>query len=93
MGPLHSVSVMTSDDSPSLILRRLDEIERKLHRIMEDLRAPTAIGYSIRRGNRPKTGTDGPKKQIFGVIKQIPGRGQSDWARACKRPEIAAAHA
>jgi hypothetical protein len=44
----------------SLILRRLDEIERKLDRtqdelrMMEELQAPTAIGYSARRGNRPK---------------------------------------
>jgi hypothetical protein len=44
---------MTSADSISLILRRLDEIERKLDRIMEELMAPTAIGYSVRRGNRP----------------------------------------
>src|SRR6266516_2183516 len=44
---------MTSADSLSLILRRLDEIERKLDR-MEELRAPTAIGYSVRRGNLPK---------------------------------------
>ena len=45
---------MTSDDSLSLILRRsLDEIERKLDRMMEELR-PTAIGYSARRGNLPK---------------------------------------
>jgi tetrahydromethanopterin S-methyltransferase subunit G len=36
-------------DSLSLILRRLDEIERKLDRMMEELRAPTAIGYSVRR--------------------------------------------
>jgi tetrahydromethanopterin S-methyltransferase subunit G len=45
---------MTSDDSLSLILRRLDEIERKLDRMMEELRPPTAIGYSVRRGNLPK---------------------------------------
>ena len=45
---------MTSDASLSLILRRLDEIERKLDRIMEELRAPTAIGYSVGRGNRPR---------------------------------------
>ena len=44
---------MTSADSISLILRRLDEIERKLDRIMEELMATTAIGYSVRRGNRP----------------------------------------
>jgi tetrahydromethanopterin S-methyltransferase subunit G len=55
-GAVHSVSesAMTSADSLSLILRRLDEIERKLDRIMEELRTPTAIGYSIRRGNLPK---------------------------------------
>jgi hypothetical protein len=40
---------MTSADSLSLILCRLDEIERKLDRMMEELR-PTAIGYSVRRG-------------------------------------------
>ena len=57
---------MTSADSLSLILRRLDEIERKLDRIMEELRTPTAIGYSIRRGNLPKEGLR-PKEQIFGA--------------------------
>ena len=31
---------MTSADSLSLILRRLDEIERKLDRMMEELRTP-----------------------------------------------------
>ena len=40
---------MTSANSLSLILRRLDEIERKL-----DHTDPTAIGYSARRGNRPR---------------------------------------
>jgi tetrahydromethanopterin S-methyltransferase subunit G len=45
---------MTSDDCLLLILRRLDEIERKLDRIMEELQTPTAIGYSARRGNRPR---------------------------------------
>jgi hypothetical protein len=44
---------MTSSDSLSLILRRLDEIERKFDRMMEEL-LPTAIGYSVRRGNRPR---------------------------------------
>ena len=54
-GPFLSVSAMTSsDDNLSLIHRRLDEIERKLDRIMEELRTPTAIGYSVRRGNFPK---------------------------------------
>ena len=45
---------MTSDDRLSLILRRLDEIERKLDHILEELRTPAAIGYSARRGNRPR---------------------------------------
>ena len=33
---------MTSDDSLSLILRRLDEIERKLDHVLEELRTPHA---------------------------------------------------
>jgi len=37
-----------------LIPRRLDEIERKSDRIVEELRMPTAIGYSVRRGNLPR---------------------------------------
>ena len=45
---------MTSANSLSLILRRLDDIERKIDRIMEELRTPTAIGYSVRRGNLPR---------------------------------------
>jgi tetrahydromethanopterin S-methyltransferase subunit G len=45
---------MTSDDRLSLILRRLDEIERKLDHMLEELRTPMAIGYSVRRGNRPR---------------------------------------
>ena len=45
---------MTSADNLSLILRRLDEIERNLDRMMEALMATTAIGYSAHRGNRPK---------------------------------------
>jgi tetrahydromethanopterin S-methyltransferase subunit G len=36
---------MTSANSLSLILRRLDEIERKLNLMLEELRTPTAIGY------------------------------------------------
>jgi hypothetical protein len=48
------VSVMTSEDSFALILRRLDELERKLDCMLEELRTPTAIGYSARRGNRPR---------------------------------------
>ena len=47
--------LMTSPaDSLSLILRRLDEIERKLDRMLEELRTPTAIGYSGRRGSLPR---------------------------------------
>jgi hypothetical protein len=45
---------LSPDDSLLLILRRLDEIERKLDRITEELRTPAAIGYSARRGNFPK---------------------------------------
>jgi hypothetical protein len=45
---------MTSNDRLSLILRRLDEIERKLDHMLEELRTPAAIGYSARRGNRPR---------------------------------------
>jgi hypothetical protein len=50
---IRSVSVMTSSDSLLLLLRRLDQLERKLDRIMEELQ-PTAIGYSVRRGNFPR---------------------------------------
>jgi hypothetical protein len=39
-GPLSSVSVMTSDDRLLLILRRLDEMERKLDRILDELQTP-----------------------------------------------------
>ena len=45
---------MSSANSLSPILRRLDEIERKLDRILEELQTPTAIGYSVRRGNLPR---------------------------------------
>ena len=45
---------MTSDNSLSLILRRLDEIERKLDHVLEELWPPPAIGYSVRRGNIPR---------------------------------------
>jgi len=51
---LRCCEVVTSDNSLSLILRRLDEIERKTDRIVEELRMPTAIGYSVRRGNLPR---------------------------------------
>ena len=45
---------MTSANSLSLILRRLDEIERKIDHVLEELQTPTAIGYSVRRGNLPR---------------------------------------
>jgi len=48
------MNVMTSANSLLPILRRLDEIERKIDRIVEELRMPTAIGYSVRRGNLPR---------------------------------------
>ena len=38
------MNVMTSSDNLTLILRRLDEIERKLDHMLEELRTPTAIG-------------------------------------------------
>ena len=47
---------MPSGDRLLLILRRLDEIERKLDHLLDELRTPTAIGYSARRGNRPREG-------------------------------------
>jgi hypothetical protein len=52
---------LTSANDLSLILRRLDEIERELGRMrkelrmMQELQTPTAIGYSARRGNLPRT--------------------------------------
>jgi tetrahydromethanopterin S-methyltransferase subunit G len=48
------MNVMTSSDSLLLLLRRLDEVERKLDHLLEELRTPTAIGYSVRRGNLPR---------------------------------------
>ena len=45
---------MSPDGSLLLILRRLVEIERKLDHMLEELQTPTAIGYSARRGNRPR---------------------------------------
>ena len=37
-----STFMVSPDDSLLLILRRLDEIERKLDQMLEELRAPTA---------------------------------------------------
>jgi hypothetical protein len=51
---LRSGAFMASDNSLSLILRRLDEIEHKLDRMLEELRTPTAIGYSVLRGSLPR---------------------------------------
>src|SRR5262249_56469425 len=45
---------MIDGNNVSLLLRRLDEIERKLDRIMEELWPAPAIGYSVRRGNIPR---------------------------------------
>ena len=61
---------MTSDDRLSLILRRLDEIERKLDRMLDELRTPTGAIFEGR--------TEAcQNEQIFGVNEQIPGRGQT----------------
>jgi hypothetical protein len=43
-----------ANNSLSLILRRLDEIESKIDHVLEELRTPAAIGYSVRRGNLPR---------------------------------------
>ena len=51
------LEVMTSDNSLLPILRRLDEIERKVDDVLRELRTlntPAAIGYSVRRGNLPR---------------------------------------
>jgi hypothetical protein len=45
---------MNFDNSLALILQRLDEIERKPDRMLEELRTPAAIGYSVRRGSLPR---------------------------------------
>jgi hypothetical protein len=45
---------MIDANNLSLLLRRLDEIERKLDRIMEGRWPPPAIGYSVRGGNLPR---------------------------------------
>ena len=45
---------MTSANSLLLILRRLDEIERKIDHVLDELQTPTAIGYSARRGSLPR---------------------------------------
>jgi hypothetical protein len=47
---------MTSDDKLLLLQRRLDEVERKLDRMLEELQIPTAIGYSVRRWQFSKKG-------------------------------------
>jgi len=40
---------LTSANSLSLILRRLDVIECKLDLVLQELQTPAAIGYSLRR--------------------------------------------
>ena len=70
---------MTSAKSLS-ILRRLDEIERKLDSMLEELRTPKAIGYSGRRGSLPRKDSRKElaqaalKEQISGADKQVPER-------------------
>jgi hypothetical protein len=52
---------MTSDDTLSLILRRLDEIERKLDRMLEELRTLRRQSMSGFRGKAavPQKSRDG----------------------------------
>src|SRR5262249_513361 len=84
---------MTSANSLSLILRRLHEIERKLNRMLEELRTlntPTAIGYSVPRANLPKNDCRKelapgysaalvePRPKGANLAPMNPGRGQSD---------------
>ena len=45
---------MTSANSLLLILRLLEDIERKLDDMLQELRTPATIGYSVRRGNLPR---------------------------------------
>jgi hypothetical protein len=54
---------MTFADSLSLILRRLDEIERKLDRMMEELRTPTALDLGVNEHSRPKF-SGAPKREV-----------------------------
>jgi hypothetical protein len=56
LGSPPPVSVMSPDDRLLLILRRLDEIERKLDCLLEELKAPTALDIQHPRiddGNAP----------------------------------------
>jgi hypothetical protein len=68
---------MTSDNNLFLILQRLDEIERKLDRIMKSYgpQLPSAIRYGVAIFQRR---TDGPEEQISGVNEQVRERRQSD---------------
>jgi hypothetical protein len=67
---------MASDDRLSLILRRLDEIERKLDRWKSyGPPRPLAIQHE---GAIFQRATDGPEEQIFGGDEQVRERGQSD---------------
>ena len=64
---------MTSADSISLILRRLDEIERKLDRIMEE---PGSYGHrlfgtqgqSFKGGLKPPVWTNDQNKQLWKMV-------------------------
>jgi hypothetical protein len=68
------VSALSPDDSLLLILRRLDEIERKLDRILEELRTPTAIGYSVRRGKFSNEGLMAQRsKSLAQINKSLDG--------------------
>jgi hypothetical protein len=43
-----------TNKSLALMNKSLTEVECKLNLMLEELRTPTAIGYSVRRGNLPR---------------------------------------
>ena len=49
----------------SSMARRLDGIERKLDRMMEELRTPTAIGYSGTQGQSSKGGLKAQRSKVL----------------------------
>jgi hypothetical protein len=79
---------MTSDNSLSLILRRLDEIERKLDHMLEELRtlntpaaaapgyAAALVGPGIFGEGEPGTGAKRPRSIRLNAMQQQSGKGR-----------------